>query len=71
MASSDPMHSEATQSSQVERDVVTVRHILDYPDPEYGSEYIAALEALDRLARKAGEADRLIAQHELVGGDDG
>lgn len=57
----------ATKESQVERDVVTVRHILDYPDPEYGAEYISAPEALDRLARKAHEADRLIAQHELRG----
>lgn len=58
----------AARSSQVERDVVTVRSQLDYPERDG---YIAALEALDRLAAKAHEADRLIAQHELLDFDPG
>lgn len=61
--------SERTQtqlSSQVERDVVTVRAQLDYPNRKK-ADYLSALEALDRLARKAHEADVLIAQHELAG----
>jgi hypothetical protein len=56
---------QAAASSQVERDVVTVRSAIDYPDR---NSYIKALEALDRLAAKAHEADALIAQHELCGG---
>ena len=61
------MESRSAAWSQVERDVVTVRSQLDYPSREHQN-YLAALEALDRLARKAHEADVLIAQHELAGG---
>ena len=57
----------AAKAPQVERDVVTVRAQLDYPNREH-SDYIAALESLDRLARKAHEADQLLAQHEMCGG---
>ena len=57
----------AARVPQVERDVVTVRAQLDYPHRGMPA-YNAALEALDRLARKAHEADQLIAQHELAGG---
>lgn len=52
---------------QVERDVVTVRAQLDYPHRGMPA-YREALEALDRLAATANEADRLIAQHEVAGG---
>lgn len=59
---------QAAASSQVERDVVTIRKALDYPKLGYGYAYRESLEALDRLAAKAHEADALIAQHELCGG---
>ena len=59
--------SSSNRVPQVERDVVTIRAQLDYPKKREHRDYIAALEALDRLARKAHEADLLIAQHELAG----
>jgi hypothetical protein len=56
---SESLLNQPRATADVERDVVAVRGRLDYPRREAAFPYIAALDALDRLARDAAECGRL------------